>query len=379
MKQLSRHNKTYDFLLAGSGPFAAAFARTAHDRGYKVLVVEKKEHVAGHIYTKEQEGIHIHVYGPHIFHTANEKVWSFVNRFARFNRFTNSPLANYNGKLYNLPFNMNTFHQMWGVKTPQEAKEKLESQRLKLNREAANLEEQALMLVGTDIYNRLIKEYTEKQWGRACKELPAFIIRRLPLRFTYDNNYFDDPYQGIPIEGYTSLIEKMLEGIDLKLNCDYLENREALSSLADQVIFTGAIDAYYDYCYGALAYRSLRFETEVLSMDNYQGVAVMNYTSGNEAFTRVIEHKHFADSRASGVTVISREYPSEWRSGEDAYYPVNDETNQRLYNRYKDRADTETNVHFGGRLAQYKYYNMDQVIGEALKLADELAPPGYLK
>lgn len=274
---------------------------------------------------------------------------------------------------------MNTFHQMWGVKTPQEAKEKLESQRLKLNREAANLEEQALMLVGTDIYNRLIKEYTEKQWGRACKELPAFIIRRLPLRFTYDNNYFDDPYQGIPIEGYTSLIEKMLEGIDLKLNCDYLENREALSSLADQVIFTGAIDAYYDYCYGALAYRSLRFETEVLSMDNYQGVAVMNYTSGNEAFTRVIEHKHFADSRASGVTVISREYPSEWRSGEDAYYPVNDETNQRLYNRYKDRADTETNVHFGGRLAQYKYYNMDQVIGEALKLADELAPPGYLK
>lgn len=371
---MSHHNKPYDFLVVGSGPYGAAYARRAHERGYKVLVIEKKAHVAGHIYTEDMEGIPVHVYGPHIFHTANEDVWTFVNRFATFNRFTNSPLANYRGKLYNLPFNMNTFHQMWGVKTPNEAKAKLNSQRLKLDREAENLEEQALMLVGTDIYNTLIREYTEKQWGRSCKDLPAFIIRRLPLRYTYDNNYFNDPHQGIPEKGYTALITAMLEGIDLSLNCDFLDDKENYMGLADQIIYTGAIDAYYDFRFGPLAYRSLRFETEVLPLDNYQGVAVINYTSSDEPYTRIIEHKHFSQLGETGVTVISREYPGEWKPGEDAYYPVNDERNQTLYAKYKSLAEQEAGIQFGGRLAQYKYYNMDQVIAEALSLADKLAP-----
>ncbi len=364
----------YDYLVVGAGPYGAAFARRMHDRGKRVLVVEKKGHVAGHIYTEEQHGIQIHVYGPHIFHTADDEVWAFVNRFATFNRFTNSPLANFRGSLYNLPFNMHTFHQIWGVRTPEEARAKIETSRLKLDREPANLEEQALTLVGQEIYDLLIREYTEKQWGRPCRELPAFIIRRLPLRFTYDNNYFNDPHQGIPTDGYTAFIWRMLDGIDLRLNCDYLDHRDELDKLASTVVYTGAIDAYFGYSHGALAYRSLRFETEVLEMDNYQGVAVMNYTSSDEAYTRVIEHKHFAMQGETTHTVISREYPCEWTLGQDAYYPVNDDSNQALYWQYRKLAELEEKTVFGGRLAEYKYYNMDQVIASALCMADKLCP-----
>ncbi len=364
--------KPYDYLVVGAGPFGASFARMAVEKDKRVLVVERKAHVAGHIYTEMVEGIPVHVYGPHIFHTSEEYIWQFVNRFALFNRFTNSPLANYNGKLYNLPFNMHTFNQMWGVVTPEEAKRKIDSQRLILDRDAANLEEQALALVGTDIYNCLIKEYTEKQWGRACVDLPAFIIRRLPLRFTYDNNYFNDTYQGIPEGGYTSFIESMLDGIDLRLEVDYLAKKDSLDKLADEVIYTGAIDAYFDYAYGPLEYRSLRFEHEIKDMSNYQGVAVMNYTSKNEAYTRVIEHKHFAMMGETDKTVVSREYPMDWAVGDEAYYPLNDEKNQALYERYRQLAKDQSHVHFGGRLAQYKYYNMDQVIKEAILLANRL-------
>lgn len=365
----------YDFLVVGSGPFGASFARLVHDKGYRVLVVEKKQHVAGHIYTEMNGYIPVHVYGPHIFHTSNERVWAFANRFCKMNHFVNSPLANYKGDLYNLPFNMNTFYQLWGLKTPEAVQEKLAEARLKLDRPARNLEEQALSLVGEDVYRILIKEYTEKQWGRPCDELPAFIIRRLPLRFTYDNNYFNDPYQGIPEGGYTPWIERMLSGIDLRLQTDFLNQKEELQALADRVIYTGAIDAYYDYCYGPLAYRSLRFETERLEVDNVQGVAVMNYTSSDEAYTRVIEHKHFAMLGETGYTVVSREYPAEWQPGDDAYYPVNDETNQLLYKKYADLAAGENNVYFGGRLAGYRYFNMDQVIAEAMDLADKLTAP----
>lgn len=364
--------REYDYLVVGAGPFGASFAEQAHRAGKRVLVLEKKSHVAGHIHTEIREGIPVHVYGPHIFHTSDERVWSYVNQFARFNRFTNAPLANYRGSLYNLPFNMHTFYQMWGTKTPEEARAKIDAQRLKLDREPANLEEQALTLVGSDIYERLIKSYTEKQWGRSCTELPAFIIRRLPLRFTYDNNYFNDLYQGIPEAGYTAMIEEMLTGIEVRLDTDYFSDRHYFESLADQIIVTAAIDAYYDYCFGPLAYRSLRFETEVLDQSNYQGVAVMNYTSSDEAYTRVIEHKHFALMGETEKTIISREYPSEWSLGMDAYYPVNDEENQALYQRYQALAAAEDRVIFGGRLAQYKYYNMDQVIAEALRLSDQL-------
>lgn len=367
--------REYDYLVVGAGPFGATFAQQAAAAGKRVLVLEKKLHVAGHIHTEIREGIPVHVYGPHIFHTSNEAVWSYVNRFADFNRFTNSPLANYRGELYNLPFNMHTFYQMWGTKTPAEAEAKIESQRLKPGREAQNLEEQALMLVGHDIYERLIKSYTEKQWGRKCTDLPAFIIRRLPLRFTYDNNYFNDPHQGIPIGGYTQMIERMLEGIEVRLESDFFADRAYYENLADRIVVTAAIDAYYDYCYGPLAYRSLRFETEVLDTPNYQGVAVMNYTSSDEAYTRVIEHKHFAMMTEGEKTVISREYPTEWSLGMDAYYPVNDDENQALYQRYRSLAEAEDRVIFGGRLAQYKYYNMDQVIAEALDLSDSLFGP----
>ena len=359
----------YDYLIVGAGLFGAVFAQQAKQAGKTVLVIDKRSHLGGNVYTEEVEGIQVHRYGAHIFHTSDRKIWEYVQQFAAFNRYTNSPVARYKDEVYNLPFNMNTFYQMWGVKTPEEAKEKLESQ----IREAAvcepkNLEEQALSLVGKDIYEKLIRGYTEKQWGKRAKELPSFIIRRLPVRYTYDNNYFNDSYQGIPVGGYTRMVERMLDGVEIRLNTDYFRAREELDRLADRVVFTGMIDAYYGECYGKLDYRSLRFETEVMDTSNYQGNAVVNYTEYEVPYTRIIEHKHF-EFGTQPKTVITREYPAAWTGKEEPYYPINDERNNRLYEKYKALADQEDRVIFGGRLGMYRYYDMHQVIAEALESA----------
>ncbi|MCR5450823.1 MAG: UDP-galactopyranose mutase [Solobacterium sp.] len=361
-------SKQYDYLVVGAGLCGAVFAREAVAAGKKVLVVEKRNHVAGNIYTREVEGINVHEYGAHIFHTNNKEVWQYVNRYAEFNRYTNSPVANYHGELYSLPFNMYTFNRMWGVITPQEAADKIEQQRREAGiTEPGNLEEQAISLVGTDIYEKLVKGYTEKQWGRPCTELPAFIIKRLPVRLTFDNNYFNALYQGIPIGGYTKMIEKILDGIEVRTNTDYLQNREELDSLADKVFYTGPIDAYFNYELGYLQFRSVRFETEVLDMPNYQGNAVINYTDRETPYTRIIEHKHF-EFGTQPKTVISKEYSSEWKFGDEPFYPVNDERNSELYGKYKVLADQKDNVIFGGRLGEYKYYDMDQAVARTLEI-----------
>ncbi len=362
--------RQYDYLLVGSGLFAAVFAYEATRRGKKCLVVEKRETLGGNIYCREEAEIRVHQYGAHIFHTSDREVWDFVNQFTEFNRYTNSPVANYKGEMYNMPFNMNTFSRMWGISTPDEAKAIIEKQRKAVSGEPKNLEEQAISLVGTDIYEKLVKGYTEKQWGRDCRELPGFIIRRLPVRYTYDNNYFNDRYQGIPEEGYNAIIEKLLAGCEIRTGVDYLECREELDKLAERVVYTGMIDAFYDYCYGNLEYRSLRFETEVLDQENYQGVAVVNYTDRETPYTRIIEHKHFEFGNQE-KTVITREYPAEWKPGMEPYYPVNDAKNQELLARYQELAASEEKVIFGGRLAEYKYYDMDKVIASALKRAKE--------
>ena len=371
----------YDFLIVGSGLFGATFAYKAHQAGKSCLVIDKRPQLGGNVYCEQNEGINVHKYGAHIFHTANKAVWDFVNALVPFNRYTNCPVANFHGELYNLPFNMNTFYQMWGVHTPEEAQAKIAEQRAIVSAkldglEPHNLEEQALLLVGRDIYEKLIKEYTEKQWGRPCTELPAFIIRRLPLRFVFDNNYFNDPYQGIPIGGYNLLIERLLDGIDTRLNCDFFANRDKLTALADTIIYTGPIDQFYDYRFGKLQYRTVRFETETLNTPNYQGNAVVNYTSHDVPYTRVIEHKHFESFGQSVYdnpkTVISREYSTEWQPGMEPYYPVNDERNAALYAQYKSLADTEKHVLFGGRLAEYKYYDMAPTIEQALNLAQRI-------
>ncbi|SDJ11498.1 UDP-galactopyranose mutase [Halanaerobium congolense] len=357
--------KKYDYLIVGAGLFGSVFAYEANKRGKKCLVIDKKEHIGGHIYCENIEGINVHKYGAHIFHTSNEEIWEYVNQFADFNRYINSPIANYKGEIYNLPFNMNTFNKLWGVVSPQEAKEKIEEQRKKAGVEdPQNLEEQAISLVGTDIYEKLIKGYTEKQWGRKATELPAFIIKRLPVRLTYDNNYFNDKYQGIPIGGYNVIIENMLDGIDIKLETDFFDNRKELSELADKIVFTGMIDEYYDFKYGHLEYRSLEFENELLNIDNYQGNAVVNYTDRETPYTRILEHKHFEFGKQD-KTIITKEYPSEWEFGDDPYYPVNDDKNNKLFEKYKGLADKE-NVIFGGRLADYHYYDMHHVIFHAL-------------
>lgn len=371
--------KKYDYLIVGAGLFGATFAYLAHKQGKRCLVIDKRSHSGGNIYCEEIEGINVHKYGAHIFHTSDKEVWDFVNSIVPFNRYTNCPVAQTpNGKLYNLPFNMNTFYQMWGVKTPEEAQRKLDEQRKeaieKMRAEGVteprNLEEQALSLIGKDIYEQLIKGYTEKQWGRKCEDLPAFIIRRLPVRMTFDNNYFNDSFQGIPIGGYNKLIDGLLEGIDLKLDTDFFSNREHWESVADKIVFTGKIDEFYDYRFGKLEYRTVRFETEVLDNPNWQGNAVVNYTSKDVPFTRIIEHKHFEmfgnDVYANPKTVISREFSSEWQNGMEPFYPVNDEKNQNIYNLYKQLADNQTNVIFGGRLAEYKYYDMAPIIAKVL-------------
>ena len=370
----------YDYLIVGSGLFGATFANKARQAGKRCLVIDRRAHLGGNVYCDFVEGIHVHTYGAHIFHTSNKEVWDFVNSLVSFNRYTNSPIANYKDKYYNLPFNMNTFYQIWGVRTPQEAQDEICRQRLVISRqlngrEPRNLEEQALLLVGKDIYEKLIKGYTEKQWGRPCTELPAFIIRRLPLRFVYDNNYFSDLYQGIPVDGYNALIDKLLEGVETRVNCDFFENREELCVLAKKMVYTGPIDQFYDYRFGKLEYRTVRFETEVLDTPNYQGNAVINYTDRETPFTRIIEHKHF-ESFGQAVydnpkTVISREYSTEWQPGMEPYYPVNDTRNAALYAQYKALAEKETNVLFGGRLAEYKYYDMAPTIEQALCLAKE--------
>lgn len=357
----------YDYVLAGSGLFAGVFAYHARKAGKTCLVVEKRNHIGGNIYCKEIEGINVHVYGAHIFHTNNREVWDFVNSLVEFNRYTNSPVANYHGEIYNLPFNMNTFSKMWGVVTPDEAKKIIEEQRQCIKGEPKNLEEQAISLVGEDIYRKLIKEYTEKQWGRDCKELPSFIIKRLPVRFTYDNNYFDAAYQGIPIGGYTRLAEKLFEGCEILLNTDYLADKDYFDSLGAKVIYTGPIDAYFGYCFGKLQYRTVSFETEILDTDNYQGNAVVNYTSSDVPYTRIIEHKHFEFGKQP-KTVISKEYSTDWKEGMEPYYPVNDEANQMLYRKYAELAADEPKVIFGGRLAEYKYYDMDKVIESAFEV-----------
>ncbi|MBU3851892.1 MAG: UDP-galactopyranose mutase [Candidatus Paralactobacillus gallistercoris] len=363
------------YLVVGAGLFGATFAREAALRGHQVHVIEKLDHIAGHIYTKEIEGIQVHEYGAHIFHTSNERVWQYVQQFATFNRYTNAPIANYQGEIYNLPFNMNTFHEMWGVVTPDEARQKIEEQRRVLNgKQPENLEEQAISLIGTDIYEKLIKGYTEKQWGRKATELPPFIIRRLPVRYIYDNNYFNDKYQGIPIGGYTQIVAKMLDvpGITVEINTDFYDKRDEYLRDYDRIIFTGMIDQFFDYQLGTLGYRGLRFETQILNVDNYQGNAVVNYTDAQTPFTRIIEHKHFEFGKGNhGKTVITHEYPQTWHQGDEPYYPINDMTNNTLYKRYHELATQKApNVVFGGRLGQYRYYNMDQVIAAALQLVD---------
>ena len=365
----------YDYLIVGSGLYGAVFAQEAKKKGKKVLVVDKRSNIAGNIYTEKVEGINFHKYGAHIFHTNNEKVWRYVNQFATFNRFTNSPVANYKGELYSLPFNMYTFNKMWGVITPEEAIIKIEEQRAEIKGEPRNLVEQAISLVGRDIYEKLIKGYTEKQWGRDCKDLPSFIIKRLPVRLTFDNNYFNALYQGIPIGGYTKMVENMLEGIEVRLDTNYLKNKEELNKLANKVIYTGPIDAYFNYSLGTLEYRSVRFENEVLDMPNYQGNAAINYTDRETPWTRIIEHKWFEfgkDEEGNDLpkTIISKEYSSEWKQGDEPYYPVNDENNDSLYQKYKKLASKEDKVFFGGRLGEYKYYDMDAVIDSALKFIE---------
>lgn len=360
----------YDYLVVGSGLFGSIFAYEANKRGKKCLVVEKRNHIGGNIYCENKDGINIHKYGAHIFHTSNKKVWEYINQFAEFNNYINSPVADYKGEIYNLPFNMNTFSKMWGIKTPQEAEQIINEQKQIIQHEPQNLEEQAISLVGTDIYTKLIKGYTEKQWGRKCTELPAFIIKRLPVRYTYDNNYFNDRYQGIPIGGYNQIIEKMLEDIDVELNCNFNICFDKDQKIAEKVIYTGPIDEYFNYELGHLEYRGLKFETEKLDIENYQGVAVMNYTDSRTPYTRIIEHKHFEYGKQP-VTHITKEYPQEWKPGEEAYYPVNDEKNQKLYEKYKKLADKEKNIVFGGRLGEYKYYDMDKVIESALNLVEK--------
>ncbi len=368
----------YDYLIVGAGLYGSVMARELTDAGKKVLVIDKRSHIAGNVYTEEIEKIQVHKYGAHIFHTNNKKVWDYVNRFAEFNRFTNSPVANYKGELYSLPFNMYTFNKMWGVVTPDEAKEKIEEQRKAAGiEEPKNLEEQAISLVGKDIYEKLIKGYTMKQWGRPCNELPAFIIKRLPVRLTFDNNYFNALYQGIPIGGYTKLVENMLDGIEVRVNTDYLDNKQEFDELADKVIYTGPIDAYYGYKLGELQYRSVRFETEVLDVPNYQGNAAVNYTDSETPWTRIIEHKWFefgkdVDGNDIPKTVISKEYSLEWKLGDEPYYPVNDDKNNALYEQYRELALAENKVVFGGRLGEYKYYDMDAVIAVALEKAESL-------
>jgi len=361
----------YDYLVVGSGLYGAVFAQKAKAAGKSVLVIDKRPNIAGNVYTEEMEGINVHKYGAHIFHTNNKKVWEYVNRFAEFNRFTNSPVANYHGELYSLPFNMYTFNKMWGVVTPQEAEAKIEEQKREAGiTEPKNLEEQAISLVGTDIYEKLIKGYTEKQWGRPCDQLPAFIIKRLPVRLTFDNNYFNALYQGIPIGGYTKLVANMLDGIEVRLGEDYFEKKEEYDAMAEKVVYTGAIDAYFDYRLGTLEYRSVRFETEVLDTPNFQGNAAVNYTDSETPWTRIIEHKWF-EFGTQPKTVISREYSSEWKPGDEPYYPVNDEKNGKLYEEYKKLAEGEKNIIFGGRLGEYKYYDMDAVIDSALTMAEK--------
>lgn len=359
----------YDFLIIGAGLFGSTFAHQMTQRGKKCLVIDKREHIGGNVYTENIEGINVHKYGAHIFHTSNKKVWDYLNAFVEFNRYTNSPIANYKGELYNLPFNMNTFYQLWKVKTPQEAFAKIEEQRNAYAHivEPQNLEEQALVLGGKDIYEKLIKGYTEKQWGRPATQIPAFIIRRLPFRFTFDNNYFNDTYQGIPIGGYTKLIEKLLEGVDVRLNIDYFEDKTALDALAHKVLYTGPIDRFYDYKFGALEYRSLRFENQLLNIENYQGNAVVNYTEAEVPYTRIIEHKHFEYGKQP-KTYISKEYSSEWKLGDEPYYPINDERNNDVFSKYKALADIENKFIFGGRLAEYKYYDMHQIVENALNV-----------
>ncbi|MBR7187686.1 MAG: UDP-galactopyranose mutase [Clostridia bacterium] len=369
----------YDYLIVGAGLYGAVFAHEAKAAGKSALVVDRRDHIAGNVYTERVEGIHVHRYGAHIFHTNNRRVWDYVNRFAEFNRFTNSPVANYKGELYSLPFNMYTFNRMWGVATPEQAAAKLAEQRAEITGEPRNLEEQAISLVGRDIYEKLIKGYTEKQWGRDCRDLPAFIIKRLPVRLTFDNNYFNARFQGIPIGGYTRMVARMLEGVEVRLGCDYLAHKPELDALADLVVYTGPIDAYFGSCLGPLEYRSVRFETELLDMPNFQGNAAVNYTDRKMPWTRIIEHKWFEfgkDEAGNDLpkTVISREYSSEWKPGDEPYYPVNDEKNGALYQKYRALADGEPKVIFGGRLGEYKYYDMDQVIAAALdRSAAELA------
>ena len=373
----------YDYLIVGSGLFGATFAHLARKQGKRCLVIDKRPHAGGNIYCQDVEGIRVHQYGAHIFHTSNRRVWDFVNSLVEFNRYTNSPVARYGKSLYNLPFNMNTFYQMWGVTTPQEAMNKIEEQRQEVLKrmqsegiaQPRNLEEQALLLIGSDIYERLIKGYTEKQWGRKCTDLPAFIIKRLPVRFVYDNNYFNDRYQGIPIGGYNRLIEALLEGVEVRLNTDYFSHRDEFNALAKEVVFTGKIDEFYDYRFGNLEYRTVRFEHEVLDMPNYQGNAVVNYTEAEVPYTRIIEHKHFEsfgeEVYQNPKTVVSKEYSTEWQSGMEPYYPVNDERNSLLYQQYKQLADQESHVIFGGRLAEYKYYDMAPIVERVMRMFEE--------
>lgn len=362
--------KQYDYLIVGSGLFGAVFANEAKKAGKKCLVIEKRSHTGGNIYCEDIEGITVHKYGAHIFHTSNRRVWDYVNELCEFNNFVNSPIGKYKGEMYNLPFNMNTFSKMFGISTPQEAKEIIAEQRAEIKGEPKNLEEQAISLVGREIYTKLIKGYTEKQWGRDCTELPPFIIKRLPVRYTYDNNYFNDRWQGIPIGGYNVMIEKLLEGTEVRLNTDFFSDREAFLSLADKCVYTGTIDAYFDYSLGELGYRSLRFESETLDCEDYQGVAVVNYNEREIPFTRIIEHKHFEFGKQP-KTVITREYPADWKKGDEPYYPINDEQNNLLYKKYTTLAEEQKNVIFGGRLGQYKYYDMDKCIEAALDLCDK--------
>ena len=358
----------YDYLIFGAGFFGAVFAHEAQKQGKRCLVVERRGHIGGNCYTADVESIHVHRYGAHIFHTSDQQIWTYINQFCTFNNYVNSPIANYRGEIYNMPFNMNTFSRLWNISTPAEAKAIIDAQRADAPAQPQNLEEQAISLVGRDIYEKLVKGYTEKQWGRPCTQLPAFIIRRLPVRFRYDNNYFNDRYQGIPEGGYTPIFEKLLDGIDVRLNCDYFDHRDELRAQCRKVVFTGPIDRYFDYCYGPLQFRSLRFESEVLDMENYQGNAVVNYTDRETPYTRVIEHKHF-EFGTQPKTVITREYPMDWHPGDEPYYTVNDEKNNQLYQRYAALAEREPDVLFGGRLGEYKYYDMDKVIASALGFA----------